>query len=53
LKKLLQKNRNKKKKRKRKTVKKGSNQKTKKKYDETITEIFNCKNVKEMNEIDF
>ena len=41
------------KKEKEETVKKGSNQKTKKKYNETITEIFNCDNVKEMDEIDF
>lgn len=41
------------KKEKEETVKKGSNQKTKKKYNETITEIFNCENVKEMDEIDF
>ena len=35
------------------TVKKGSNQKTKKKYNVSILEIFNCDNVKEMDEIDF
>ena len=49
--KLLQKIKTKKEKE--ETVKKGSNQKTKKKYNETITEIFNFDNVKEMDEIDF
>ena len=35
------------------TVKKGSNQKTKKKYNVSILEIFTSNNIKEMDEIDF